>query len=157
MVQRVPILLSGVVLVTLCGCSGGDGFPARVPVEVTVTYKGSPVADAHVTFAPTDATGKPAFGTTGPDGKVLLSTFGTADGALPGSYQVGIRKSRVAASGAGSQAEDPMAMPADGSMMRPTRFEELLPARFAIAAQSGLVATVTEGEGQNDFQFDLRD
>ncbi len=71
--------LAGAVLLTVCGCGRGDGFPPRVPVEVSVTYNGSPVAEAHVTFAPAGDGGNPAFGTTGPDGKVLLSTFGNAD------------------------------------------------------------------------------
>ncbi|MDZ7616912.1 MAG: hypothetical protein U1E05_07910 [Patescibacteria group bacterium] len=148
--------LAGAVLLMVCGCGRGDGFPPRVQVEVSVTYKGSPVAEAHVTFAPTGDGGSPAFGTTGPDGKVLLSTFGDSDGALPGAYQVGIRKTQIV-SGAAAPADDPMAMPSDPAMNRPTEFKELLPARYAAPAQSELVATVAEGSGQNSFLFELRD
>jgi hypothetical protein len=148
--------ISVLVLVSLSGCTGDDGFPPRVPVEVEVTHNGAPVAGAHLTFAPA-GDGQPAFGTTGENGKTLLSTFGQSDGALPGVYQVGVRKTAIANGTRSGDPDDEMAIPMDRSATRPTEFKELLPARYASPSRSELEATVAEGEGKNTFRFDLTD
>ena len=142
------------VLASLAGCGGDDGFPRRVPVEVQVTYNGDPVEGAHVTFAPAGE-GRAAFGTTGASGTTLLSTFGEDDGALPGTYQVGVRKTEIATGDGDS--DDPMAMPAGRSALSPTEFSERLPAKYASPARSELEANVTEGQGSNTFHFELAD
>lgn len=151
----VVLGISTIVLASLAGCGGGDGHPPRVPVEVEVTYNGAPVEGAHVTFAPVGE-GHPAFATTGPNGRALLRTFGENDGALPGSYQVGVRKTQIA-DPTPMAPDDTGAMPAGGSAQRPTEFREELPGKYAAPSHSGLEATVTEGEGKNTFQFDLTD
>ena len=152
----VALSVGALVLGSLTGCGAGDGHPPRVRVEAEVTYNGVPVEGAHVTFAPA-GDGQPAFGRTGADGKTLLSTFGENDGALPGSYQVGVRKTEIAEDAVAVGPDDMGAMPAGDAAYRPTEFMEELPAMYASPSQSGLEATVTEGTGKNTFRFELTD
>ena len=151
----VVLSVSAFVLGSLAGCAGGDGHPPRVPVEVEVTYNGAPVEGAHVTFAPVGES-QPAFGTTGPNGRALLSTFGENDGALPGSYQVGVRETQIA-DPASMAPDDTGAIPVGDTAQRPTEFREELPGKFGSPSHSGLEAIVTEGAGKNTFQFELTD
>jgi hypothetical protein len=58
-----------------------------------VFYDGKPAAGVQLYLNPTSAPMVPdvptnPYGTTGPDGRFTLSTYGNGDGAAEGSYQV---------------------------------------------------------------------
>ena len=86
------------VVVSLAGC--GESEPAdrlaRVPATATVTYNGSPVEGAKVTFYPAGEGGKGAFGRTDSTGLAKLSTYDVEDGAVPGKYTVTVFKTEGA-------------------------------------------------------------
>ena len=77
------VFLSTLILTT-CGCSGKD---YAIKVEGVVTLDGNPLAGATVSFLPVGV-GRSASGRTDQDGKFMLSTYQTDDGALAGSYKV---------------------------------------------------------------------
>ncbi|GIX02287.1 MAG: carboxypeptidase regulatory-like domain-containing protein [Thermogutta sp.] len=137
-----------VLLLSLSGCGSGKravpGRPKTVPVKVTVTYKGQPVADANVQFLPVSG-GHAATGMTDAQGVARLTTFDKNDGAVPGSYRVTIRKSVLVEGG----STDPDAPPV------PAKYREELPAKYGAPETSGLTAEVTEST--TEFTFDLTD
>ena len=139
-----------VVALSLClsGCGSGKravpGRPKTVPVKVTVTYKGQPVADANVQFLPVSG-GHAATGMTDAQGVARLTTFDKNDGAVPGSYRVTIRKSVLVEGG----STDPDAPPV------PAKYREELPAKYGAPETSGLTAEVTQSS--TEFTFDLTD
>ncbi len=146
--SRIAFLLTFAVLaLMLIGCGGqGSDLPRRVPVTVVVTQKGAPVEGAHVKFLSTTG-GRPAFGVTNAQGTASLSTFGSNDGAIPGQYQVVVRKTK------NNAPPSPEAPTAPGPSA-PVPIVDLLPKKYADAATSGLQATVTE-QGDGRFTFDL--
>ncbi len=76
------------LIITAIGCGGvGSDAPPIAPVSGIVTVKGQPKADLNVVFHP-EAGGRPATGTTGPDGKFTLTTLNTGDGAPVGTNKV---------------------------------------------------------------------
>ena len=118
------------------GC-GGSGA-GTIPAKGIVTLKGQPLADAVVSFYP--AQGRPANGQTNAQGEFSLSTFKPNDGALPGSYQVGIT--------------EPAVMPAEGDYSIPEPKAPRWPVKYTDPKQSGLTAEVKAG-AENNFKFDL--
>jgi hypothetical protein len=84
------LLLAAAGSVALSGCGG----PAMAPVKGRVTFKGLPVKEAAVAFAPVPRSdedkdpGKPATGFSDADGYFELSTFKPLDGAIVGKHKV---------------------------------------------------------------------
>jgi hypothetical protein len=91
------------VLVGLTGCSSG---PKTYPVHGKVVYPdGSPMKGGAIMFEPVDnKLNIMSRGGIKEDGTFVLSTFGKADGAVPGRYRVLIRGRR---NNPRSSAEDP--------------------------------------------------
>ena len=83
------------VLIVLCGCTPSrrpKDLPKLYPCEITVTQKGTPLAEAVVQLVPTETNQKYASAaTTGPDGKVVMSTYGFP-GVPVGKYKVVVIK-----------------------------------------------------------------
>jgi len=84
-------LLLGLPL--LIGCNQG---PSLAPVHGRLTCNGKPVKEAGVIFSPVPATegakesGKPATGSTDADGRFVLTTYKSGDGALVGKHRASI-------------------------------------------------------------------
>lgn len=77
-------LLLGVLAVTAIGCGGGE---KKLPVTVTLTYKGNPLADTRVNLMA--ANGSVSFATTDASGKASnFVTESPGDGVPLGKYQV---------------------------------------------------------------------
>lgn len=117
MVNRVVLCgsLACVLLVVANGCSQGEKLPT-VPAGGVVKYKGAPLPDALVSFLAVDPQqGRSASGTTDSSGRYQLKTFLSggkqADGAIPGSYKVSIRKYEAPANAPGGT---------EGNMVAPT-------------------------------------
>ena len=150
-----PILRGSVclaLLACLVGCPGGGGAdrPETVPVTGTVTYNGSAVEGATVTFSPTASGGTASIGTTGANGKFTLQSQWGSKGAVPGNYAVAISKTEVH----GVEAEVEDAQPEEDAP--PADITEHLPEKYKSAKTSELTAEV-KAEGENDFPFDLTD
>lgn len=85
--------LIGLSMLLTAGC--GPGKPPReptFPVTGTVTFNGSPVADASVVLVPGDPSQKGAMGNTDASGNFELTTYEKGDGAMSGEYRVRVFK-----------------------------------------------------------------
>ena len=77
----------------LIGCNQG---PALAPVHGRLTCNGKPVKEAGLIFSPVPAvegakeSGKPATGSTDADGRFVLTTFKSGDGALIGKHRASV-------------------------------------------------------------------
>ncbi len=155
-----------VAMACLAGCGGAGGDrPETVPVTGTVTLDGTPVAGATVAFSPSAGGGRSAHGITDANGRFKLTTFEAGDGAMPGSYKVGVSKTAGPAQAApGTTEETPESIDAAykaaaerGALepgAKPPEPTDLLPSKYKDPAGSGLTAEVTKG-GKNDFTFPL--
>jgi hypothetical protein len=138
------------------GCNT-DGRRPVAPVSGTVTYDGNPVAGATVIFL--SNSGEPAAtGITAADGTFRLSTYGEADGAVPGSYAVTVTKLEGGASNEAGAPFDPVAdmEAAARNTAPPPPARHLLPEKYAAAVSSPLKFTV-EAAGGNRFAIELTD
>ena len=155
------ILCLGIV-VAVSGCSGPvDDRPARVAAEGSVTYDGSPVDAANVTFSPKDGAGAAASATTDAQGKFTLATFDPGDGAIPGSYTVMVSKMKTEGEIAPNESDDPDAYrefrrKMEAGEIEPPTVVDLLPTKYKTADKTDLTADVSEG-GPNSFSFELKD
>lgn len=99
------------VLISVCivGCGGGGGKdrPKLAPAAGVAKFKGTPIADASVTFYPEK--GPPAVGRTDKDGKFTIKMNGQL-GAVVGKNKVTVIDDKSKPG-----AEIP---PADGSAMK---------------------------------------
>jgi hypothetical protein len=151
------LVATAIGTVLACGCAqqGGDR-PATYATTGTVTLDGQPVAGAAVSFTPSQKGGTPAVGTTDASGRYSLKSFGTEEGAVPGEYLVAVTKYEYAES-ASASASSGSEMPAD--YMTPgenagSGGKNALPAKYESPANSGLKATVTEGENVVDLKLE---
>lgn len=160
--RTVPSVVCLAMLSCFIGCPGGPAgdFPDTVQVTGTVTYNGTAVGDATVTFAPSSGTNA-AIGTTNAQGFFSLKSHWGADGAVPGSYKVTVTKTEVNLdeSGGGEAIEEgeevPMMIEEPG-MEKEGEIKEHLPAKYAVPSTSDLTAEV-KAAGGNDFKFELTD
>ncbi len=79
--------LAWVILTAFAGC--GSNRPETVAVAGRVTLAGQPAAECRVTFHPLDGR-RVAFGLTDAEGRYVLRTFESGDGAMPGEHRVTI-------------------------------------------------------------------
>lgn len=152
------VLIGALLSLIAGGCSRSDR-PAVIPVSGTITYNGTPVDGAIVSFS--SAVGNPAAtAITDGSGKYVLHTFTEADGAAPGDYVVTITK---------VVADDPMAgkttdevskayaaLRASGKPIPQMVVKYLVPQKYATAQDSPEKATVKDGE-PNVIDFKLTD
>ncbi len=159
--MRLAVVLSCLLTFILSGCKG-DGFEPPVPVTGKVTLSGKGVDGAMVTFL-SKAALRSASGNTDKDGNFKLTCVNTDDGAAPGEYVVTISKQESKTGGSeavdissgnyGADYGARMGAAASGNMAN--AMKDLLPAKYASPAESGLVRTVVKGD-KNDFTFDLK-
>jgi hypothetical protein len=150
-------LLGVVGALLMAGCGGPAADPNRpqtVAVSGTVTYKGSPVEGATVTFLSDSREGKGAVGKTDASGRFTLMTFAPGDGAVPGTYKVTVRKTETQG-GVVSEEEANKYLERGQNPPAPT-VKDLLPEKYNSPQTSGLTAEVAQG-GENDFKFELTD
>ena len=151
-------LLTFATLFTTAGCSGGPDAPDRPKTETVtgkVTYNGSPLVGASVTFSPLDPSGNGASGVTDESGAFTLTTFETGDGAVAGDYSVGVLKQEYIP---GDPSYSDSNSPNYGKTPPPEaegKTKNLIPERYSNPDSSGLSARVVEGD--NDVTLDLKD
>lgn len=85
-------LMLTLVLLTVAtvGCGGKSNLPKTAPVSGIVTYKGSPVENAQVTFHP-ESEGNSGHGVTDAEGRFILTTYKMKDGAILGKHSVTVQ------------------------------------------------------------------
>jgi hypothetical protein len=143
----VPLVLALVVGI-VAGCADGrpTGAKPTKPVKVTVTYKGSPVEGATVSFI----SETPAYGRTDTSGVAKMKTYVEGDGAVLGAHKVTISKTD-----AGGQDVASIDSPNYNPDAPSAPIKHLVPVKYSLP-DSGLTAEVTEG-GPNEFKFELTD
>ncbi|MDZ4683609.1 MAG: hypothetical protein SH850_00885 [Planctomycetaceae bacterium] len=147
------------LLVTGCG-GGGEGAANRAKVYKAsgkISYLGSPLIGAIVTFAPQEKQ-PPAIGRTDDAGEFDLTTYGGADGAAAGEFKVLVMMNDAGAAPAPQEAHstEPGFNPGNShsaAAAKPTG--NLLPAKFGNADQTPLTAKV-EPSGDNKFTFEIK-
>ena len=157
----IRALVLTLVLMTpfLVGCDGASGRPDLHKVTGSVTFKGSPVEGANVTFSSATSP-RSATGATDASGKFSLTTFDTNDGAVVGEHAVTITKvASGAESGAMSEANAKEMMAKNMGTMNAGKSADskpdfVLPAKYADAKTSKEKRTVSATD-TNDFKFDL--
>lgn len=133
-----------------CG-SGPEGIPDGAPVTGVVTYNGSPVSGATVTFHPKSGD-RAAVAQTDAAGIYQLTTQAANDGALPGDYVVTVTK--IEFSGGTELPED---HPDYGKAPASDESEakSLVPQKYGDPKTSDLAVTVQAGE--NNIPLELAD
>ncbi len=139
------LLPVGMLLV--CGC-GSDREPI-MPVDVTITYRGQPVSNAHVMFTPTR--GRPARGTTDEQGHCQMTTFDENDGVYVGGHTVVVSKLVDVPPAKRSPDYRP-----GGRLSQYVQTRNALPEKYASMLKSPLTVEVTL-DGENKFDFELED
>jgi hypothetical protein len=145
------LILSVFGLLAGCSTSASDQWtkdrPQTFPAEGVVTYQGTGIEGASVTFAPKDRNGTSAYAITDAEGKFVLSTFGENDGAALGDYTVTITKKHVDTT---PNPKDP-----NGPPLKSVE-KSLIPAKYASSGTSKLTASMKDG-AENKFSFELKD
>jgi hypothetical protein len=147
------VFVACIAPVVTTGCSGSKG-PATAKVSGLVTYKGSPVEDATVVFAPA-AGGRASTAVTDAQGRYELSTFGTKDGAPPGEFKVSVTKTKTEGEAPNLTQEQVNEMMQRGETVPGPVTTNLLPEKYTSPDTSGLSKTVKNGE--NDLPLELTD
>lgn len=88
---RSLCVASLILLLLVAGC--GPDRPTTIPVQARVTFAGGPPpAEGNLIFAPLKAAEgyqlRPAFGAFNAAGEVVVTSFETGDGLVPGRYEV---------------------------------------------------------------------
>lgn len=148
------LVLAGALFVA--GCSKSTG-PKTVRAGGVVTYKGVPVAGAHVSFLG-DGTIPPAMALTEANGEFTLTTSMPGDGAVPGNHQVTVTKMLPGAKKSGPEdtSMEAMAKAAQAPKTETPQTLSMLPEKYASATSSGLSYKVEEGK-DNNFKIELQD
>ncbi len=150
---RFSFFSAGLLLALGCGSeSTKTKLPDPVPVSGTVTYGDQPLADAMVTFSPTDTTvGQGASGLTDSSGKYVLQSSPVdgkpKPGAIPGNYKVSI--SRMVKPDGSVWKPNPNQGPMTGGAAH-----EEMPDEYSFNSQ--LTAEVSKDKGVIDFKLDKK-
>ena len=116
---------------SLIGC--GEKNPGTVPVSITITQKGTPLAEVAVTIISSDGKGNTAGGQTNSSGVAVLETPPKWRGAFPGEYAVAVKKWEL--------YEFPDPIPGDPDKMGRSR-RNILPGKYGDYATSDFTLTV---------------
>ena len=150
-----------VVGLLLTGCNSGEGRVQTHKVKGKVTYNGSPVASATVTFAPQEKGTPTAMGITDAQGMYTLTTYDSGDGAGAGLYKVLVYKmDQAAASTPSAPAHDPTGAGPSGapSHSGPKGGQKkaggsLLPEKYMKADTTTLTKNVVGGENEINLEL----
>lgn len=135
MVVRL-IVVAVLALAIFPGCGSSDR-EETAPVTGTVTYNGAPLEQGTVIFYP--ATGRPAYGKIANGSLTDVTTYESADGAIPGAHKIAVQSTDNAADA------DPMAAG-----------KSLIPERYSDPEKSGLTAEIESGK-ENEIKLELKD
>jgi hypothetical protein len=144
------------VALTALGCGvGGKGRPTK-PVAVTVTYKGTPVTDATVTFMLEDAEPVAAFGKTDSSGLAKLNTPGVGDGVVLGKHKAIIIKEQIVNDRPAADQESAEYVPPPPGGAPVPQVKDLIPTKYKAPGTSPLTIEVS-ADGPAEFKLELAD
>lgn len=126
---------------TLLGCDGGARPNELVAVSGEVTFDGEPLHFGSVAFQPLQG-GQPARGEIGADGRFVLTTNKSGDGAAVGRHRVKIV--------CYSQQDPALKDKAGGDSLG----DSLIPERYTSFTRSGIEVSVL-AQGNAPFVFNL--
>ncbi len=155
-VTRTRFVFALLIAVVALGCGmGGKGRPTK-PVAVTVTYKGTPVPDATVTFMLDDVEPVAAFGKTDSNGLAKLNTPGVGNGVVLGKHKAIIIKEQIVNDrpAANQDSADYVPPPPGGAPV--PQVKDLIPTKYKAPGTSPLTFEVT-ASGPADFKLELAD
>ena len=153
-IPRTCILLT-IVLCIAAGCGGGSKLPIK-PVTVVVTYKGTPVPDANVTFVSDNPETPPAFGSTDASGVAKPRTPQIGDGVVLGTHKVLINKEQIVNDKKAADQESPEYVPPPPGGAPVPKVKHLIPEKYNAPGTTPLTAEVTQ-RGPGEFKFELTD
>jgi hypothetical protein len=152
--RRIAAALAAGIAVSALGCGADDGIGQRYPVSGSVTYKSQPIEHGRISFVPVKTgEGRAAAGEIS-DGRYRLSTAGSDDGALPGSYRVSFLAKEVDLTEVKANQKGGSARPKDVIKANKTA-KNLIPVKYSSTETSGKTADVKAGG--NTIDFDLTD
>lgn len=148
---RLTLCVSALIFCVFAGCGGGHQFKFDAQkVEGTVLYKGAPLSQATVSFAPKidDDGSKFASGKTDENGKFTLTIRPGGEpgkGTTPGDYLVLV-----------SRKGDKPVRYEKSDMGDVPIYEETVPKKYQSKLHTDLSAFV-EKKPKNEFVFELKD
>lgn len=148
MIGRLTVQVLILSLFTVSsGCS--DSGPVADTVDTvsasgTLTYKGKPLSGYQVNFQPVSGE-RPARAISDTEGKFVLGTNDTGDGAAPGSHKVTVVWAAPSDDGMGEIIDDPSKMP---------KAPIEIPAKYHAVETSGLELDIPSG-GTEDLKVEL--
>lgn len=134
--RKLAFLIPAAVLLA-AGCDGGPKGVAVHPVSGQVLYDGKPVAGIEITLLPTDAPMVPAIprnprGVTDEQGRFTIGTFGDADGAAEGGYQIICHWPKTAP---GTEGDEEEVDPSEDDRL--LRWYDPLHSKFSVRVKAG--------------------
>jgi hypothetical protein len=150
MKKQLLSVLCVLFLMAFSGCGNSGKLSGLAPCSGTLTMNGSPVVKATVVFSPKSGTEmRAAAAETDEQGKFVMTTMTPNDGVTPGEFAVSVVK---------HEAYGPEMKPTkdeDGNDFTPPRpTKNVLPAKYASSASSGLVFTIPP-EGNKNLEITL--
>jgi hypothetical protein len=145
-------------MLVFAGCgdapAGAKNRPPVYPVTGKVMHKGTPLADAFVSFrsgSPDNQVG--AAGKTDANGEFTMTTFEPGDGAVEGNHMVTVIKAVVEGEDLSYFDEKSKNY---GKTPPPTKTKYLIPQKYSKFETAGLSATVKK-DGSNEITLELKD
>ena len=153
---HISLIVALGLIVTATGC-GKTGLTGLVPAEGVIFADGVPLEGANISFFPSSPEGRQAVGRSNSEGKFVLTTLITNDGAFPDTYQITVTKfSEPTGEGAvideGDRIGTARAMRAAGDPK--DTMQSLLPPRYSIPAASGLTWTLPK-KGDKQIRLEI--
>ena len=141
----IGTLLFGSLAILGCGEKTEMGMEKRAtqPANGIVTYKGSPLRDASVSFISLDGKIR-SHGQTDGVASFILSTYGQQDGVPPGKYKVIVAVNLAKEIEPGVLADEP-----------PGGFKSPIPMKYANPSTTDILVEVKES-GKNEFVIELK-
>ncbi len=145
----ILLALGGIVV---AGC-GRTGLKGLVSAEGVVLCDGVPLEGAVVSFFPSSEEGRSAVGRSDVNGKFILTTLITNDGAFPDTYKVAVTKNSKPTLEVPEAKEGETLKEKTARMRTATRSKDsiksLLPDKYSSPALSGLTVTIPKKGDKN--------
>lgn len=142
-ISFVLLMASGVACLGCSNAPTGEVVPT-VPASGTVKFQGKPLEHYLVLFEAEDQ--RPASGNTDAEGRFVLGTNDTGDGAPTGTYRVAVRY-------VGPPDFDPGAGGMDFAPLPPPKVK--IPKKYGDIEKSGLSVSIPES-GNTEIVLDLK-
>ncbi|MDR1957645.1 MAG: YbfJ family protein [Planctomycetaceae bacterium] len=143
--KRFPVLFC-LLFVFGCGQKLPDGMPKLIPVTITVTLEGQPLADADVRLSPLNSANRWVSGSkTDAKGNAVIRTHGEYKGVPAGQYKVCVHKDLIEGDAPPSdieRAQNP------GLKITEQKVFRIIPVKYDEPGTTPLEIEVTESSNQ---------